>query len=69
MSEVRWPEVDRILEANCRSCHADPQWRLNPLTRESMLGVRAEQVSRFLVRPGDPADSYLMEKILPSYPR
>jgi hypothetical protein len=69
LSEVRWPEVKKILEANCSSCHGDPQWKLNPLSRNSLIGVRSEQVDRFLVRPGDAADSYLMEKIIPNYPR
>lgn len=69
LSPVRWARVDAILEANCRSCHSDPRWQLNPLTRESLLGAPSEQVDRLLVRPGDAADSYLMEKIIPNYPR
>lgn len=65
---VRWPEVDRLLEAKCRSCHADPQWQLNPLTRESMIGQQSKQVFQPLVLPFDPGDSYLMRKVIADFP-
>ena len=64
---VDWSDVADVLEAKCWSCHADPKWNLNPLTRESMLGVSSEQTETLLVVPFDPADSYLMHKILPAY--
>jgi hypothetical protein len=63
-----WEAIDTLFEQKCRSCHADPQWGLNPLTRASLVGTRSEQDDRFLVVPFDAADSYLMHKILPEYP-
>lgn len=63
-----WSEVRSIFERHCTECHGAPTWELNPLTRESLVGERSEQVDRFLVRPYDPADSYLMQKILWDYP-
>lgn len=69
LSPVRWPEVDALFQARCSSCHSDPNWQLNPLRRDTLVGVESEQVDRFLVRPGDAADSYLLEKLLPAYPR
>lgn len=65
---IGWEQVDAILERKCRSCHADPQWGLNPLTRASLVGARSEQTDAVLVAPYDPGDSYLMHKILPDYP-
>lgn len=63
-----WDAVDTIFERKCRSCHADPQWQLNPLTRASMIGQPSAQTDQLVVLPFDPADSYLMHKILPDYP-
>ena len=63
-----WSEIDAVLERKCRSCHADPTWDINPLTRASLVGVPSEQTDATLVVPYDPGDSYLMHKILPDYP-
>lgn len=63
-----WADIDALFQRKCRSCHADPQWNLNPLTHESLVGKRSEQDDRILVLPFDPGDSYLMHKILPEYP-
>ncbi len=65
--EVRWSQVERIFERRCWSCHQDPEWQLNPLTRESMIGARSNGGEEFLVVPFDPADSYLLQKIVPDY--
>lgn len=65
---ANWQDVAAIFEAKCWGCHQDPEWRLNPLTRESMIGVLGESVDVFVVKPRDPAGSYLMHKILPDYP-
>lgn len=65
---VSWEEVDGLLENRCRSCHADPQWALNPLTYDSLVGRRSDQTDAIMVLPFDPGDSYLMHKILPDYP-
>ncbi|MGM0556367.1 MAG: hypothetical protein ACQEVA_08330 [Myxococcota bacterium] len=62
-----WAEVDDILERRCGECHRDPRRRLNPLTHESLVGRRSDQVDRYLVRPGDAPDSYLMHKLLWDY--
>jgi hypothetical protein len=67
-SSPSWEEIDELLARKCRSCHADPEWNLNPLTRESLVGQRSTQIDGFLVVPFDPSDSYLMHKILPGYP-
>jgi len=66
-AEVRWSQVEQILERRCWSCHQAPQWQLNPLTRESMIGKRSNGGEEFLVVPFDPADSYLLHKIVPDY--
>ncbi len=63
-----WDRVDAIFEAKCRSCHSDPQWALDPLTRDSMIGRPSEQTGIPLVTPFDPDESYLMRKILHDYP-
>ena len=63
-----WSDVEAIFERRCAECHADPDWELNPLTRESMVGVLSDQVDRYLIRLYDPADSYLMQKLLWDYP-
>lgn len=68
LPDARWADVEPILAARCASCHADPGWSLNPLTFESLRGQRSEQVDLHLVRPGDPARSYLMRKLLWDYP-
>jgi len=63
-----WGDVQGIIERTCASCHRDPEWLLNPLTVDSMIGVKAEALDVFLVKPFDAANSYLMHKILPDYP-
>ncbi len=63
-----WRDIDTIIVRKCASCHRDPEWLLNPLTPESMIGVRADGRDQLLVIRRDPADSYLMHKILPDYP-
>lgn len=63
-----WGQVEAVLARKCWSCHQDPQWQLNPLTVESMVGERAKDVDAFLVLPRDPDDSYLIHKVLPDYP-
>ena len=65
---VVWPDVRPIFERKCYACHQDPTWQLNPLTPESMVGVRADGGDEHLVVRYDPADSYLMHKIVPDYP-
>jgi hypothetical protein len=67
LPEPTWSDVDDIVQRRCASCHRDPARRLNPLTYASLVGARSEQVDRFLVRPGDAPESYLMHKILWDY--
>jgi hypothetical protein len=67
LPEVRWDAVAPIFEAKCASCHHDPQWGLNPLTYDSLIGAKSQQTDLFLVRPGDAPDSYLMRKLLWDY--
>lgn len=63
-----WSHVRAIFEDQCTDCHGADGWQLNPLTRESLVGEPSEQVDRLLVRAYDPADSYLMHKLLWDYP-
>lgn len=65
---VRWRQVDALLEAKCHSCHSDPQWQLNPLTRDSLVGRASAQTDKLLVVPFQPGDSYLMHKVLDEFP-
>lgn len=67
LPEPTWPQVEAIFDRRCADCHADPARRLNPLDYDSIVGRRSEQVDRFLVRPGDAPDSYLMHKLLWDY--
>lgn len=60
-------DIEPIIEAKCARCHRDPQWGLNPLTRERLLLAPSTQRDRLLVRPGVPAGSYLMHKLLPDF--
>ncbi len=63
-----WDDVEAIL-APCGDCHDDPEWKLPPMSYEALVGQRsAQDERRFLVRPFDPARSYLMHKVLASYP-
>lgn len=63
-----WTQVAPILEP-CGECHDDPEWMLPRLTREAMAGVpSAQRPELWIVKPGDPARSYLMHKILWDYP-
>lgn len=64
----RWPHIRAIFEERCTGCHGDPQWGLNPLTYEALVGGRSDQVDALLVRPFDAPDSYLMHKLLWDYP-
>ncbi len=68
VADVRWSDVERVLKTRCWSCHQDPEWKLNPLTRESMIGERSDGGDEILVVPFDPSDSYLLQKIVPDYP-
>ncbi|MEZ4460184.1 MAG: hypothetical protein R3E66_10755 [bacterium] len=68
VEHVRYADVERLLDRQCWSCHQDPQWRLNPLTRTSMVGQRAAEVETFLVVPFAPSESYLLQKVLPDHP-
>lgn len=63
-----WTEVKSILDAACASCHADPAWQLNPLSYDRLVGASSTQTDLYLIRPGNPAGSYLMQKILWDYP-
>ncbi len=67
LPNARWDDVAPIFESKCASCHQDPQWGLNPLTFESLEGAKSQQTDLYLVRPRDPADSYLMRKLLWDY--
>lgn len=67
-AEVRWADVEPILAQFCWSCHQDPNWQLNPLTRTSMISKKSDQVDRFIVMPFSAARSYLLHKVLPDYP-
>lgn len=67
LPSATWDDVAPIFEAKCASCHRDPQAGLNPLTYESLQGARSDQTDLYLVRPTDPADSYLMRKLLWDY--
>ena len=68
LPDARWTDVEPIFEAKCASCHQDPQFGLNPLTYDSLIGAKSDQVDLYLVRPRDPSDSYLMQKLLWDYP-
>jgi hypothetical protein len=68
LPDVRWDAVRPIFDATCAGCHQDPQWGLNPLTYDSLIGAKSQQTDLFLVRPGDASDSYLMRKLLWDYP-
>jgi hypothetical protein len=64
-----WPEVEAIFTARCNSCHGQPAWpHLTPMTRQALVNTRDPRTDRPLVRPFDPADSYLLHKLLPDYP-
>ncbi len=62
-----WPEIKAIFSKKCDSCHSDPNWGLIELEFDTLIGIRSEQVDRFLVKPLDSSDSYLMHKILPDF--
>jgi len=64
----RWSDVESIFEQKCNECHADPSWGLVRLEPERLVGVESDQVDRLLVKPFDPADSYLLQKLLWDYP-
>ena len=60
-------DIEPILQARCARCHRDPQWGLDPLTYQSLVGGRSAQLDRVLVRPGSASTSYLMHKLLPDF--
>ena len=65
----RWADVEPLF-APCNVCHADPEWKLVPITRAALVGQASSQRPELmLVRPFDPPSSYLMHKILYDYPR
>ncbi|RDV38777.1 hypothetical protein DV096_08240 [Bradymonadaceae bacterium TMQ3] len=66
--EVRWSNIAPIVERSCNACHNDPDWRLPRLTPDALRQTRSTQVDAPLVMPFEPAQSYLMHKILPDYP-
>ncbi|MFW5967614.1 MAG: c-type cytochrome [Persicimonas sp.] len=68
LPDASWSQVESIFDESCASCHADESRGLNPLTYDALVGRPSEQVDRALVVPGDPADSYLMHKLLDDYP-
>lgn len=60
-------EVAPILES-CRSCHREGA-TIGSLTYDDLVGRESAQIEeRLLVRPFAPADSYLLQKVLPDYP-
>ena len=66
---VTYDEVAAIFDARCVSCHGSDEWPfLNTLDRESLLTYVQPNLDRVMVRAGDPADSYLMHKVLEDYP-
>ena len=68
-SPVSFDEVDAIFSERCVSCHGQSSWpQLVSLDEQSLGTTRQEQLGRVLVRAGDPADSYLLQKVLPDYP-
>lgn len=64
----RWSDVDAIFGKHCRECHGDPSWDLVDLQRAPLVDEASSQVDRQLVKPYDPADSYLLQKVLWDYP-
>ena len=69
-AEPTWAEVSaRFDELGCRACHGAESWpKLLKLEPEQLVGARSLQTDLFLVRRYDPADSYLLHKLLPDYP-
>ncbi len=66
---VTYDDVAEVFEARCASCHGSDDWPyLLTLDRESLLTTTQPNLGRVMVRAGDPADSYLMHKILEDYP-
>lgn len=67
LPDARWQDVAPIFEARCAGCHDDPDAQLPALTYDGLVGVQSSQTDLALVRPADPADSYLMRKLLWDY--
>jgi hypothetical protein len=64
-----WDEIAPILTARCGGCHGQAAWPLLvPMERDALVNTRDARTDRPLVRPFDPADSYLLHKLLPDYP-
>ncbi len=68
LPDATWSQIEPIFEQRCTSCHRDKQWKLNPLTYDSLVGEKSAETDLYLVRPGDAPDSYLMRKLLWDYP-
>jgi hypothetical protein len=63
-----WADVAPIFAA-CNGCHADPEWKLEPLTVDTMVAVPSKQVANLhIIEPYVPSKSYLMHKVLWDYP-
>jgi hypothetical protein len=64
-----WDAVAPIFAARCAGCHGQPGWpQLVPMTREALVNARDARTGRPIVRPFDPAASYLLHKLIPDYP-
>lgn len=68
--EPTWAEIStRFEELGCRACHGASKWpKLVKLELDQLVGARSTQADLLLVRRYDPADSYLLHKLLPEYP-
>lgn len=63
-----WADVEPIF-ATCNRCHADPEWKLDELNVEQMVGRPSRQATNLhIVEAYQPWKSYLMHKILWDYP-
>ncbi len=67
-AEPRWGAIESILIPRC-PCHFDPASTLPGFDRQTLLEepVRAYSRRRYVV-PHHPAESYLVEKLIPGYP-
>jgi hypothetical protein len=63
-------EIQPIWDDSCNSCHSSASMR-GELDLESgpstIVGVTADQVDFALVEPGDPDNSYLMQKLFDTH--
>jgi hypothetical protein len=65
---VTWSDIESIIQAECSNCHTEEPGSPVALTHDNLVGEKSRQVDRFLVKPGDASDSYLMQKLLEDYP-